>query len=73
MADSNEVLALLRIADLAKNWPHLQALHDHAMEQLRKIAKEHEPAAPAPPAEPELPAPVGKPDYPWEKDGERRV
>ncbi len=46
MADSNEVLSLLRIADLSKQWPHLKSIHDHAMDQLQKIAAEHAPTAP---------------------------
>lgn len=51
MADRSEVLELLRIADLSKQWPHLKALHDHAMDQLAKAAKDHElkPAAPEKP------------------------
>jgi septal ring factor EnvC (AmiA/AmiB activator) len=41
MADKDDVLALLRIADLAKQWPNLQPLHDHAMDALVRIAAEH--------------------------------
>lgn len=41
MADKDDVLALLRIADLAKQWPNLQPLHDHAMDALVRISAEH--------------------------------
>jgi hypothetical protein len=37
--DSEDVLRLLQIADLAKNWPELRPIHDTAMERLREIAK----------------------------------
>lgn len=41
MADKDDVLSLLRIADLAKEWPDLRPIHNSAMEELTKIAKEH--------------------------------
>jgi hypothetical protein len=40
MHDASEILILLQIADLAKEWPELRPLHDRAMEKLREIAKQ---------------------------------
>jgi hypothetical protein len=37
----DEVLQLLRIADLSKNWPDLRPIHDEAIEKLREHAKHH--------------------------------
>lgn len=50
MHDTAEVLQLLQIADLAKNWQELRPLHDRAMEKLREIAKApaHQDPKPAP-------------------------
>ena len=60
MHDADQVLTLLQIASLAKDWPELRPIHNRAMEKLLQIAKEHkdsfgEPAKPAP--KPEAPAP----------------
>lgn len=49
--DSEEILRLLQIANLAKDWPALRPIHDRAMEKLVEAAKNpaHQPApAPAP-------------------------
>lgn len=39
MSDNN-VLELLQICDLAKNWPHLRSIHDVAMGDLAKFVEE---------------------------------
>jgi hypothetical protein len=39
MHDTAEILALLQIADIAKNWPELLPIHNRALEKLREIAK----------------------------------
>lgn len=58
MADRSEVLELLRIADISKQWPHLKAIHDHAMELLVKAAGDHAPKPPAPVETPAAADPV---------------
>ena len=60
MHDADQVLVLLQIADLARQWPTLQPLHDRAMEKLLQIAKEHKDGKADAPAERPAPRPTAR-------------
>ena len=51
--DWNKAYALLHICDKARQWPHLQWLHDHAMGELGKMQGERD--GPRLEAQPSLP------------------
>ncbi len=58
--DIDEIVHLLQIVDLARQWPNLKGLHDQAMRELERLAThpmfvEAEPAKPKPKEQDELP------------------